>query len=624
MKLGGHLREYLDGVREQWLLVAPLANPAMLEMYRDRNATPLRFLEPWSGEFAGKYLVAAVQNLRTNGDGRLRSWLEAFVGRLIALQAPNGYLGAWPTAYELTNDSPNAAHDDGTWDTWSHYHVMMGLLLWYEESGEEGVLASARKIGDLLCEKYLGDVSPRLVETGKGFTECNLAPAHGLCVLHRKTGEGRYLELAKQLIGEFSVKDAEGRPLAGDYYAQALAGKEFFETPKPRWESLHPIMALAELYWITGEVSYRQAFEQLWWSIAAYDRHNNGGFTSGEQATGNPYHLAQIESCCTIAWAAMSVEMLKLTGEPKVADELELTLLNSVVGMFSRTGRWATYNTPMTGIRRASGQSIVFQAREGSPELNCCSVNAPRGFGLLSEWGMMRDGEGIVVNHYGPGVCAVPLSGDLTVRLLQETAYPVEPTIRIVVEPSHAGVFALKLRLPHWSERSRVAVNGEAAEGVRAGCYVKLERRWEAGDVIELELDFRLRGWRGERECEGLVALYRGPLLLAYDMRYNLERCQSGVPQVRELNEWSQEARPLEVPALQAEGLEGKVVGWEDWLPPLLLLEFTAMDGKPVRLCDYGSAGETGTVYTSWVPMEPMPAGVGFTRENPLRTVWLS
>ena len=52
-----------------------------------------------------------------------------------------------------------------------------------------------------------------------------------------------------------------------DYLQQALLGREFYETPKPRWESLHPIMALVELYWITGDDEYRKAFEQIWWSI---------------------------------------------------------------------------------------------------------------------------------------------------------------------------------------------------------------------------------------------------------------------------------------------------------------------------------------------------------------------
>ena len=36
-ELGGRLNEYLIGVHEQWLKVAPESNPAMLEMFRDRR-----------------------------------------------------------------------------------------------------------------------------------------------------------------------------------------------------------------------------------------------------------------------------------------------------------------------------------------------------------------------------------------------------------------------------------------------------------------------------------------------------------------------------------------------------------------------------------------------------------
>ena len=98
------------------------------------------------------------------------------------------------------------------------------------------------------------------------------------------------------------------------------------------------MLALAELARISGDDKYRKAFTNLWWSIARLDRHNNGGFSSGEQAQGNPYHPGAIETCCTIAWMAMTVEMLRLTGDPIAADELELSTLNSAMGLFSPDG----------------------------------------------------------------------------------------------------------------------------------------------------------------------------------------------------------------------------------------------------------------------------------------------
>ena len=228
-----------------------------------------------------------------------------------------------------------------------------------------------------------------------------------------------------------------------------MAGAEFFDTPKPRWESLHPIMGMLELHYLSGEEGYRQPFEHIWWRIAKLDRHNNGGFTSGEKAQGNPYHQGAIETCCTIAWIAMSVEMLRLTGDSVVADEIELSTLNSVMGLHSQSGRWVTYNTPMDGVRKASAHDIVLQAREGTPELNCCSVNGPRGLGMISDWALMEDADGLLVNYYGPGTMKAKVGGTW-VSLVQETDYPRKGKVRLPVKPDSPRRYTLKQRIPYW------------------------------------------------------------------------------------------------------------------------------------------------------------------------------
>ncbi len=614
MRIGGFVGDYLKGITQQWLLVAPKANPGMLEMFRDRDRPPLREMVPWAGEFSGKYLTGAVQVLRITGDPALKAWLKEFVRILIGLQDAEGYLGPWPKPHRLTNS--NSAGQN-TWDTWGHYHNMLGMLLWHEETRDKDALTCATHIADLLCEMYLGLKHPRLVETGS--TEMNLAPVHSLCILYRKTKNERYLKLALQIVDEFAATE-NGEPLAGDYLRCALDGKEFFQTPKPRWESLHPIMALAELYWITGEDQYRIAFERIWWSIVKLDRHNNGGFSSGEQATGNLYHLAAIESCCTIAWTALSVEMLKLTGNPIVADELELTLFNSVVGMHSSSGHWATYDTPMNGVRRSSAHTIVFQAREGAPELNCCSVNTPRGFGMLSDWALMKDGEGLALNYYGPSALTARLKPGLSVTLTQTTEYPLDGTIAVSVKPSKSAEFAVKLRIPHWSSETHVRINDEPPLGAKAGSYLRIDRKWKANDKIHLALDMSPRLWRGERECEGLASIYRGPILLAYDHRYNLKNVNASDLQIRDIKEWDPITCMLKIPPVDAVKMKSKRVQWDDWLPPQLLLEFDAANGETVRLCDFGSAGEAGTPYCSWLPVTRCPETPKFSKENPQRT----
>jgi DUF1680 family protein len=588
---------YLQGLGDHWLKLAPSANPAMLEMFGDRERQPSRDLVPWAGEFAGKYLTSAVQVLRLTGDTDLRAYLDRFVPALLALQSDAGYLGPWPEQFALSGRAPRYP-EGGTWDAWGHYHVMLGLVLWYDETADQAALAGATRIADLLCSHFLGDKYPRLVDTG--MTEMNLAPIHALCLLYSRTNHDSYLTLARQLVAEFAAQDATDMPLAGDYLNAALAGTEFFAMAKPRWESLHPILGLAELADITGEAQYKHAFEHIWWSIVKLDRHNTGGFSSGEQAQGNPYHPGAIETCCTIAWLALSVEMLRLTASSLVADELELATLNAVTGAHSPTGRWSTYNTPMDGVRRASTQDIAFQAREGAPDLNCCSVNAPRGFGMISDWALMGDADGLILNWYGPSTMTAPLDSGLQVMLIQETTYPREGEILVRVVPSQPATFTLKLRVPSWSRTTRIELNGIQVEDVHPGGYLSLRRVWTEGDQVTISLDMTLHYWVGEQETLGKASIYRGPLLLAYDRCYN-------------------DMDPDDVPTLDARYLGCTTADWSGWTAPFLLLACTAADGRVVRLCDFGRAGEGGTPYRSWLPVSHVTS-TPFSPTNPLRS----
>ena len=527
-------------------------------MFRDRDRRPLREMVMWAGEFAGKYLTAAVQVLRLTGDRELREVVAGVVAELVSLQAENGYLGPWPSPHGLTNRAPNCRQGaplwepergGDTWDAWGHYHVMC----WHADSGDAAALRCARRMADRLCEMYLGAASPRLVDTG--WSKVNLAPAHSLALLHRVTGEARYLQLAEQLVAEFAARDSGGQPLAGNYVDGPLSGLEYFELPNTGWESLHSVMALAELYPLTSNMRYRDALQRIWWSVTATDRHNNGGFSSGEMAVGDPYDLGAIETCCTIAWIALSVEMLRLTGDALVADEIELSTLNAVLGLHSASGRWVTYDTPPDGRRIDSGVTLGWQGREGSPELNCCSVNGARGLGMVSDWALMKDAEGLLLNWYGPSELRAPLrESAVQVTLRQHTRYPVEGRVALRVAPSAPVRFRLKLRIPRWSRDTTAAVNGTPVGPVEPGAYLAIERTWRDGDLVDLDFDLSVHCWPGHNARAGTTSLYRGPLLLAFDARYN-------------------DVEPDALPALDARRLRLEPAAWPHWLPPVTLLQ---------------------------------------------------
>lgn len=569
-----------------WLLTAPEANPGMLEMFRLRDRLPAPDLMPWAGEFAGKYLVSLVQANRMSGDPKLRAHTREFVRELIGTQDTDGYLGPFTREERLL----------GHWDLWGHYYVVLGLVSWYEDTGDEEALRAACRIGDLVCATYLG-TGKRVLTAGS--CEMNMGMIDGLGALYRHTGEERYLAMMREI-----EKDWES---AGDYFRTGVARVPFHKTPRPRWESLSSLQGLLELYEATGDERYRDAMLEHWNSIRTHDRHPSGAYSTNEQSIGNPYGFGAIETCCTIAWAALTVDVLRATGSPLAADELELSTWNAILGAQHPSGRWCTYDTPMDGVRLASAHHIVFQARKGTPELNCCSVHGPRGLGLLSEWAVMLRGPEVTVNYYGPFTCRLALPDGGELLLTEDTAYPADGAVRVRLGLREPATFPLLLRIPAWSEATMARVNDEKALlDAPAGSYLRLEREWRDGDTITLDFDMAPRYWAGELNRSGFAAIYRGPLLLAYDQRFNPDDTFSPL-------------EPATVPAIDAEAIQLSPAPADSLrFPPLLVSDVPAAGGRSIRLCDYATAGAHGTAYRSWLPItHARPAS--FSLVSPVR-----
>ena len=180
------------------------------------------------------------------------------------------------------------------------------------------------------------------------------------------------------------------------------------------------------------------------------------------------------------------------------------------------------------------------------------------------------------------------------------------------------------MRIPHWSAKTTVRLNGEKVAAVTPASYLVIERRWCRGDTIELTLDMSLHFWRGERDCRGTTSVYRGPILLTYDHRYNLEhegrnpRCAEFI--AYEGWEFHDKEAPMNPEPLDARTLRCRPVRWRSWDPPAMLFRVESASGKTVHLCDYGSAGAAGTVSHSWIPVKNAPKTPAFTRTNPLRS----
>ena len=560
--LGGETGKLLRGITSNWLLGIRESNPAILDMFRDRDRKPYRELLPWSGEFAGKYLTGAAYVYRLTKDAALYDYVTGFIEELMTLQAEDGYLGCYARDCRLTGAfSQDPSQTGGTWDAWAHYHAMYGLLLWYDLTGNDAYFQTVKKAAALFLRTFYEGKKTVLSIC---WQEMNLSVYHLFALLYRRTGKEAYRRFA--LCVEKDI-ETEG---AGEYLRYALTGYPYYQCPKPRWESLHAIMGYAEMYRTTGEARYLEALTQIFFSILETDVHNTGAFSTDEQAVGHPFGNGNIETCCVVAYNALAIEVYALTGDNRILDHLERAHYNAVLGYYSPTGRWSTYHTPMEGTKCANFHSIGFQCRPGSPELNCCSVNAPRGVAAVSDWLLTRNDHGYFLNFYED----VELETEEGFRLTVSGGYPAAASVRVAFSGLQPGQ-RLSLRIPTWSAHTVISCGGE-------NCCPLPGTFWpvpEGVGELTIQFDFTPYSTAGDREYAGRHSLYVGPVLYGFDTADNTVEWGQFSPLPHD--EWM-----AAVPAAQPDGS----------------LRLNLPCGVTLR--DFYHLGVSGSFYSTWLPLD--------------------
>ncbi len=72
------------------------------------------------------------------------------------------------------------------------------------------------------------------------------------------------------------------------------------------------------------------------------------------------------------------------------------------------------------------------------------------------------------------------------------------------------------VRIPGWSKRNSVKVNGSPVAGATPGEYLAIKRRWSTGDAVELSFDMQPQAVHANlavTDDRGRIAFQRGPIV---------------------------------------------------------------------------------------------------------------
>jgi DUF1680 family protein len=478
----------------------------------------------WRCEFWGKIVRSAILSWRGNSDAGLLQMIKSTVVDILSTQTADGCISSYP--YELqTND----------WDIWGRKYVLIGLARYYLEIEQNEAVKNAmvRELDYLITQVAPG--KKNIVDCGHqtGMAASSILEPVVLC--YRITGEKRFLDYALWIVGQ-------GGSTVNNIFTVILDGvpPRLLGNGKA-YEMMSCFEGLTELYRETGTSHYKEAVLAFYRAVRDQEifitgngglKDNWGEFWDNGKIKQTQFDVGALgETCVTTTWIKFCGQVLRLTGDSTVVDEMERTLYNGVLGAMVPDGSWWIHRNPTP----LAGPTIKIRAGDQIPGYgeDCCVAQGPTALAMAPWLAVMQDSTGAVVNLYEAGIATVPLPDGSSVKLEISGEFPVSDQVVINVLPERAVVFTLKLRIPGWSRQTRVMVNGKRMDTV-PGTYLNLHRHWQTGDVITIQFDLSI-GIIPAFDDSDFIAVMRGPVVLSQDSRlgainkpFTVSQCASG------------------------------------------------------------------------------------------------
>jgi DUF1680 family protein len=470
------------------------------------------------GEFSGfyfndsdvyKWLEAVGFALDYSPDEGLRDTAQGVVKEVSAAQDADGYLD---TYFALERRAERWRNLRDLHELYCAGHLIQAAVAYYRATGNSELLNVATSFADNIASMF----GPDKLQGTPGHPGIEMA----LVELFRTTGDEAYLDLARFFL------DQRGRGVIGGraYHIDHEPFRELDEVAGHAVRSLYLNCGAADVYMETGERALWEALERLWLNMTERRMYVTGGAGARHdgEAFGADYELpsrhAYAETCAAIASVMWNWRMLLASGGAGYADVMELALYNGALSGISLDGENYFYVNPLAdrgGHRRQPWFPCA-----------CCPPNIARLLASLPGYLYCVSDDGLWVHLYARSTARTALDGTQFV-IVQETDYPWDGEITIVLDPEKEKEFALRLRIPGWCRKPEIQINGEPAGiVVEPGSYAELRRAWEKGDEVRLSLPMRVERIMSNPlvlENADRMALKHGPIVYCLEQADNPE-----------------------------------------------------------------------------------------------------
>lgn len=456
-----------------------------------------------------KWIEGAAFALEASPDAKLREMADGAIREIVAAQEPSGYLN---TMFAGERAKDRWQNQGGNHELYCLGHMLQAGIAYARVTGDRKLLDA----GIRFVNHLIRDVEPSGQALYSGHPEIEMA----LIELYREEGDKRYLDLAGRILHGAR----EQLKISENMLRYTFSGKPFTERTVMEGHAVRACYASAgatDYFLETGDPAYWKTLTALWEDMSRRKMYVTGGVGSRAEgeAFGAPFELpnarAYTESCAAIANLMWSWRMLQADPEVRYADVIERALYNSINSGMSLSGTLYCYRNPLE-LAGDPNDKI----RNPWYDTTCCPPNLERMFASLPGYYYSASGDGLYIHLYGANDLATEMPNGTRVGLKMETAFPWDGKVRMTLSLPRPSRFTLFPRIPEWSVKTALRVNGRSQNAPPAGRYVALEREWKNGDVVELALDMTPRVLHANplaRENYGTVAVQRGPIVYALE-----------------------------------------------------------------------------------------------------------
>ncbi len=469
-----------------------------------------------------KALEAIAYSLKNHPDSALEKKADEWIDKIAAAQLPDGYLNTYFTLGDITKRWTDMdMHED-----YCAGHLIEAAVAYYNTTGKRKLLDVAIRFANEI------DAAFRLQNRHwvSGHEEIELA----LVKLYKATGNSRYLNLADWYLRQRGHGYFSDQSRGRDYYQDKSPVKEQTQITGHAVRAMYLYTGAADVAAAKNDSGYMNAMKQVWEDVVYRNMYITGGIGSSGRNEGFsvdydlPNEQAYCETCASVGMVLWNQRMNMLTGESKYIDVLEKSLYNGALDALSFSGDRFFYGNTLSsngGDKRSEWFGTA-----------CCPSNIARLVESLGNYIYAKSDNGIWVNLFIGSNTSISLKNNI-VQIAQQTNYPWNGDIQLMVSPQKKSKFSLYIRIPGWAQNQpspgdtyrfldysekkwTLTVNGQNIPFEIKNGYAVIDKEWKKGDLVSLALPVEIRkviAIDSIADDRNKISLQRGPLMYCFE-----------------------------------------------------------------------------------------------------------